>query len=115
MYDVYEDKEAVTLVMECINGGTLYEWLMKKHKTKGYPERDSKRIFKLIFEALEYIHSRGIVHRDIKLDNILMCKNSLTDALTPKFVDFGLATVLLANEKNAETVGSIAYLSPEII
>ena len=77
-----------------------------------------KRIMLDIFTGISYLHEIGIVHRDIKLDNIMMniptADNSIEYAL-PKLIDFGLATVLMPRETRTEGFGTIAYCSPEII
>lgn len=77
-----------------------------------------KRIMKDIFTGLSYLHEIGIVHRDIKLDNIMMNVPTLDISIEyaiPKLIDFGLATVLMPTETRTEGFGTIAYCSPEII
>lgn len=63
-----------------------------------------------ILQGLKYLHDLGIVHRDIKLENIM-----ITDDGRPKLIDFGLSAVVNVDEKVIEGMGSIAYCSPEII
>jgi serine/threonine protein kinase len=73
---------------------------------------------KEVFEGLGYLHEIGIVHRDLKLDNIMMtlaANDSLIENGTPKIIDFGLATVLMPKETRTEGYGTIAYCSPEVI
>lgn len=60
-------------------------------------------------------HIRGIVHRDIKLDNFLIRQDPLTKQYVIKLIDFGLSTVNFTFEKCTLMVGSVAYLSPEIV
>ena len=72
-----------------------------------------KEIFIQIVEGVSYLHSLGIVHRDIKLENILMSDNS--DYSKPVLIDFGLSTLLPLNKKSDEPYGTIGYCSPEII
>lgn len=77
-----------------------------------------KRIMREIFTGLSYLHEIGIVHRDIKLDNIMMNVPTLETSIEyaiPKLIDFGLATVLMPKETRCEGFGTIAYCSPEII
>ena len=64
------------------------------------------------------MHDIGIVHRDIKLDNIMMAiegSDFLSENAIPKIIDFGLACVIMPNETRTEGFGTIAYCSPEII
>jgi serine/threonine protein kinase len=76
-------------------------------------ENHLKEIFIQIVEGVSYLHSLGIVHRDIKLENILMSDNS--DYSKPVLIDFGLSTLLPLNKKSDEPYGTIGYCSPEII
>jgi len=69
---------------------------------------------KMLFEGLHYLHSLGIVHRDIKLENIMIHQPTPNDPPVPKFIDFGLSTVLLHGESSTELYGTLAYCSPEI-
>ena len=70
------------------------------------------------FHWPSYLHEIGIVHRDIKLENIMMNVPTLETSVEyaiPKLIDFGLATVLMPKETRTEGFGTIAYCSPEII
>lgn len=81
-------------------------------------ETQIKRIMRDIFTGLSYLHEIGIVHRDVKLDNIMMSLPTLEtsiDYAIPKIIDFGLATVLMPKETRTEGFGTIAYCSPEIL
>ena len=69
-----------------------------------------KRIFLQILLGLIHIHKKGIIHRDIKLDNILLNEN-----LDCKICDFGVSRVMLPNEVIYEKCGTPAYLAPEVI
>lgn len=60
-----------------------------------------------------YLHSYGIIHRDIKLENIMMTDD--TDKAIPKLVDFGLSKIVGPNEGCKETCGTLGYCAPEIL
>lgn len=62
-----------------------------------------------------FTHKRGIIHRDIKLDNFLVALDANKGSFKTRIIDFGLATVNFSYEKCTLMVGSIAYLSPEIV
>jgi len=63
--------------------------------------------------AIKYLHSYGIVHRDLKLENVMMSDN--TEASVPKLVDFGLAKMIGPNEKADEPFGTLGYVAPEVL
>ena len=63
--------------------------------------------------GLQYLHSYGIVHRDLKLENIMM--TDATNKAVPKLVDFGLAKMIGPNEKAEEPFGTLGYVAPEIV
>ena len=68
-----------------------------------------------IFSSLVYIHSRGIVHRDIKLDNLVTIKNS-NNILELKVIDFGLSEIIDQEEDHMKRfAGSVIYVAPEVI
>jgi len=74
----------------------------------------------MIIKGLRYLHEvLGVVHRDIKLENIMMSSDSMSAFLmgnaTPKFIDFGLSKVLLPDERSSDPYGTLMYCSPEII
>lgn len=75
------------MVMEFCGGGELYEYVKKK---SWIDEIESREIFQQIVTACSYIHNRGIIHRDLKLENVLF-KNKPEIDLTLKVVDFGIA------------------------
>lgn len=79
----FEDSENVYMVMELCAGGELYQ---KMKKTGPFGETEVVHLFKGIVEGVGYLHSNGIIHRDLKLSNIL-----LTHDGQPKIADFGLA------------------------
>ena len=66
-----------------------------------------------VVKSVEYLHSFGIIHRDIKLENIMMSNN--TEKATPKLVDFGLTKILAPNEITREAYGTIGYCAPEVL
>ena len=64
---------------------------------------------------MKYLHSRGILHRDVKLENILVDKNPQTGATIFKLVDFGLSKLIGPKEKANEPFGTLGYVAPEVI
>ena len=105
----FQEKGNLYIVMEYVDGGDL----ANKIKTRGnrhFVESDILRIFIQITLALQYIHSKNIVHRDIKPQNIFLTRVGVV-----KLGDFGVARSLQGTQDLCQTViGTPFYLSPEI-
>lgn len=94
--------------MEYCGGGEVLKYVEENEKLG---EVEARRIFVQIVNAMSYCHQRGIVHRDLKLENVLF--KSKGDH-TIKVVDFGIAGVCAGNKKDKVDAGSIAYMPPEV-
>jgi len=70
----------------------------------------AKSVFKQIIEAIKYCHSKRILHRDIKLDNILLSLEGVV-----KICDFGVSKIVNPGERMTEQCGTPAYIAPEIL
>ena len=124
--DIQRDDKYYYIVMEYVNGGSLTDCL-KKYKSKygkAFPEDIVQYLMKQIVDAIKYIHQRNIIHRDLKLDNIMVKFNSDNDKnnlfltrATIKIIDFGFATKLTPDKNNlAQTVlGSPINMDPLIL
>jgi serine/threonine protein kinase len=66
-----------------------------------------------IAKGIQFLHNRGIIHRDLKLENIMMTDK--TKFAVPKIIDFGLAKILSKSETSSDPFGTIGYVSPEIL
>lgn len=105
LHEVHEANDHIVLVRDFCAYGDIYKWIMA-HKRFSVPS--AARIMKQMLEALTYLHSNGILHRDIKLENIL-----ITGDDTCKLSDFGLAVRLNAFEQ--QCCGSPGYVAPEVL
>ena len=106
VYDVSHSDGVEYIVMELIEGVTLMQY-MKKKGALGWKE--ALHFAVQISKALEHAHEKGIVHRDIKPQNIMILKDG-----TIKVADFGIAALESAREKKSDqTVGSVHYIAPE--
>ena len=130
LIEIYEDKRHYELIMEELGGGTLLERLNNKMEEDGetFSENDAAIIFKQIISAINYCHGKGIVHRDLKLENIIFLEKK--ESLEIKIIDFGLSQYNnyrlvclndLISEENTKTVtmfeivGTPHYISPEVL
>lgn len=109
--DVFENPDYIYIVMEYLRGGDLYDYL-KKREFKVSSER-ARVIIHSLATAIYYLQSFGIVHRDIKPDNILMVDES--DDSDVKIVDFGLSKMIGPNEYCSDPFGTFGYVAPEVL
>ena len=106
VYDVSHNDQMEYIVMELIAGITLKQYMIRRGKL-GWKE--TVHFSKQIARAIAHAHQRGIIHRDIKPQNIMLLRDG-----TIKVADFGIAA--LENEiqeNNGQAVGSIHYIAPE--
>ena len=103
--DTFETEKYVFIVMEYICADLL-SFIRKRERLS---ENISKIIFKQIIEGLKYINKKKIVHRDIKLDNILIDLDN-----TVKICDFGVSKRITEGELMIDHCGTPGYISPEI-
>ncbi len=94
--------------MELIEGVSLLSYLRSKDNRR-LNEYESRRIYEQILKAIQYCHSRNIYHRDIKLENIIICDNQVV-----KIIDFGFATFSPKNKLMNFFCGTPSYMAPEI-
>ena len=111
LFDSFENPEYIYIVIELLRGGDLYEYLDKRNFKVS--ENRAREIIHSLTTALYYLHSYGIVHRDIKLDNILMTDDS--DQSKAKLVDFGLSKMIGPKESCTEPFGTFGYAAPEVL
>ncbi|XP_037713562.1 nuclear pore complex protein DDB_G0274915 isoform X6 [Drosophila subpulchrella] len=107
IYEVFENREKMVLVMEFAAGGELYDYLSER---KVLTEEEARRIFRQVATAVYYCHKHKICHRDLKLENILLDEKG-----NAKIADFGLSNVFDDQRLLGTFCGSPLYASPEIV
>jgi calcium-dependent protein kinase len=112
LYEVYDNAQHIHMVTELCGGGSLQEHLDKFGRIS---EQQTRQILRQLLSAIQYLHKQDIVHRDIKLSNVLF-SSSASDA-TVKLIDFGLAEKILDGEvKNlSKYAGTAQYVAPEVV
>jgi len=106
-----ENEQLPFISMEYVDGLKINNYCQQQ----GFNHRQIITLFKQVLDAVQYAHNQGVVHRDIKPDNILVDKEGIV-----KLLDFGIAMVtdnstqqLTQLTKTGEIVGTLAYMSPE--
>ena len=111
-YDILETAENLYIITEYIEGGSLSSFIRKKKIC--LPSTTVKEVIFQIAKGLNELHNYGIVHRDMKLENVLVDDRD-ENSFKVKIIDFGLSQVITPLSKTTETYGSLVYCSPEIL
>lgn len=109
VHDVYSSENAFSLVMQLVQGGDLFDRILKRGR---YPENDARGVMRNLLSALTYLHDRSIAHRDIKPENILL-RSSRSD-VDVLLTDFGLAKHAAVHDCRT-FCGTPQYLAPEVL
>ncbi|XP_069571060.1 serine/threonine-protein kinase PLK4 isoform X1 [Brachyistius frenatus] len=108
LYNYFEDSNYVYLVLEMCHNGEMSRYL--KERTMPFSEDEARHFMHQIVKGMLYLHTHGILHRDLTLSNLLLTSN-----MNIKIGDFGLATQLkLPTEKHFTMCGTPNYISPEV-
>jgi hypothetical protein len=110
-YEACADHDAFYLVSELVEGASL----AKRYATSRPDEREIIAIGAALADGLAHAHARGVVHRDVKPQNVIVCADPVAGGSCAKLTDFGVA--LIAGEQpltqTGDVVGTLAYMSPE--
>ncbi|XP_060134007.1 myosin light chain kinase family member 4 isoform X3 [Zootoca vivipara] len=110
LYDAFESKHDIVLVMEYVEGGELFDRIIDENSNLS--EIDTILFIKQICEGVQYMHQMYILHLDLKPENIL-CVNRETNQI--KIIDFGLARRYKPREKLKVNFGTPEFLAPEVV
>lgn len=108
IYEYFEDKINYYLILELAQGESLFSFISKQ---RHLAEEQAKRILLQLISAVNYLHNRDILHRDLKTENI-MVEN---EDLSVKLLDFGAGVFLNKGKKLKDIVGSYHYIAPEVL
>ncbi|ELP85951.1 serine/threonine protein kinase cds1, putative [Entamoeba invadens IP1] len=111
-FDCIKTQIFVFLVMEFVEGQTLANYL---NQHKSMTEKQVQIIMRQVFDVLTYLHKKGVVHRDIKLENVMLCGKSQNDLdkLSVKVMDFGFGKNI-KNDPAVTKCGTEYYSPPEL-
>jgi hypothetical protein len=111
IYELTSDEHDVYLVSELVRGRTLAELT----QAGAISDRDVARIGVALCEALEHAHARGVIHRDVKPQNVMVVAEPAAGAGFAKLADFGVAHVASGDPltRTGDIVGTLAYMAPE--
>ncbi|GJP74613.1 hypothetical protein CLOP_g5171 [Closterium sp. NIES-67] len=110
LMETIEDEEAIHLILDLCEGGTLQQIVRKEGPLS---ERRAAAVCRGVAQALEWCHGCGVMHRDVKPDNILLVRRE--DDTYVKLTDFGIALFFEPGVSCTETVGSAAFIAPEML
>ncbi|WVR05278.1 hypothetical protein IAU60_002290 [Kwoniella sp. DSM 27419] len=107
LYDVWETAKELYLVLEYVEGGELFDYLVSQGRL---PPDEASRYFQQIIAGVDYCHRFNICHRDLKPENLLLDAEK-----NIKIADFGMAALEPSNKLLETSCGSPHYASPEIV
>lgn len=110
VYETLESSDGkIYMVMELAEGGDIFDCVAQGGPM---PEGRTKLLFRQLVEAILYLHSRGVAHRDLKCENALLHKGVIL-----KLTDFGFAKLIPTNSADLSRTfcGSTAYAAPEVL
>ncbi|CAD8060662.1 unnamed protein product [Paramecium sonneborni] len=110
LLEMFTDKDTHIFIYEYMEGGTLFEYM--QHKQLKLDESEIRIIFKQLLKALNHLDSLNIIHRDLKLDNIMFKVRG--DIKSLKLIDYGFSTLLSDVQGLESRCGTPGYVAPEI-
>ncbi|CAD8175812.1 unnamed protein product [Paramecium octaurelia] len=109
LHKLYQDNIHYYMVTELCQGGELFDKLASE---KNFTEKKAAEIMKQVLSAVTYCHERKIIHRDLKLENILLETKSANSNI--KVIDFGTSRKVQEDEKLKLKIGTLYYMAPEV-
>ncbi|XP_044484237.1 CBL-interacting serine/threonine-protein kinase 1-like isoform X3 [Mangifera indica] len=110
LHEVLASKSKIYMVLEYVTGGELFDRIASKRRL---PEAEGRKLFQQLIDGISYCHNKGVFHRDLKLENILVDSNR-----NIKISDFGLSALPQHFRDDGllhTTCGSPNYVAPEVL
>ncbi|CAK67547.1 unnamed protein product (macronuclear) [Paramecium tetraurelia] len=108
--EFYQEKDKIILIFDYCEGGTLYSFMAQKNFCPSFV--DIRKIMKKLLFAIKFLHKHNIMHRDIKMDNIMLLENNNTNSI--QVIDFGFSTFIDDKPYIIERCGTPGYIAPEL-
>lgn len=105
----FQHRKNIVVITEAAMGGELYDYIQKYQQMT---EPTARLIFQQIAEAINYCHSRGVMHWQLRLENVLF-KNEYEDDFLVKIINFGITGSYVSFEDLDQS--TIAYMAPELV
>lgn len=109
LHHTFMEGKDICMIMEYAGGGEL---LQRIEENGPMDEVVAHNLMMQLVNAISYCHTRGMVHRDLKMENVLF-KDTVTNQI--RVVDFGIAGVCDSKKKDKVDAGSLAYMPPEVL
>ena len=109
---IFENADYVFLVMDLCSGGDLFDFIAMQHPS-GCSEQIVAHVMLQIMAAIQSCHAAGVMHGDVKLENIMLCETSTNDPFV-KLTDFGLSKIT-KGDKVTTIAGTPIYMAPEVL
>ncbi|KAJ8102134.1 kinase-like domain-containing protein [Lipomyces tetrasporus] len=112
VHDTFIIGNRIYIFEDLITGGDLFSYLIKGETLGPVPEAEALVIVFQILKALEYVHSKNVAHRDLKLDNILLVSQNPGSRIV--LVDFGISKYVIGSRRMTTVVGTPEFSAPEV-
>lgn len=113
LYDVYVTEDKIYIIMELMEGGELFDYVVQKGTLT---EEEASRIVRKVTSALVYLHSKNVIHRDLKPENLLLTRKPRSSHdIEVKIIDFGLSKIMSDESVTGTFLGTRGYLAPEML
>ena len=107
LYEILETPQHIFIIMEYCEGQDIMDYILTRSRLS---EDESLKYFQQLINALYYLHSQNITHRDVKIDNLLLDRN-----LDLRLIDFGLSTKYRDDKLLSQPCGTVVYAAPEVL
>lgn len=108
-FSCFEDAEYLHMVLGYCEHGDLYRWI-REQPNRRFSELEAFSFFSQLVNGLQCVHSSGIIHRDLKLENLLITKDNVL-----KIADFGWCGSVVGRNRSFSFCGTLDYLAPEMV